>query len=180
MGSEIAARNRKSLATFHRTLKSQCNIAFSCPRNRAISGVCDGHRNRKSQKSLRFRCAKFRRGPLRAGHGIPNSLRPFLSSTKSHADTQPRKAARAELRPLKPNNPSITTRTPNSGHSGLSTILAEIITKYFLGTFLLFSSHLCTLQPELVAKLIPKTLLHVTEMRFSKRIIPKQFSHVIL
>ena len=58
LGSEIAARNRKSLATFHRTLKSQCGIAFSCFRNRAISGVRDGHRNRKSQKSLRFRCAK--------------------------------------------------------------------------------------------------------------------------
>ena len=27
LGSDIAARNRKSLATFHRTLKSQCNIA---------------------------------------------------------------------------------------------------------------------------------------------------------
>ena len=50
LGSEIAARNRKSLATFHRTLKSQ-EIA-------AISGVRDGHRNRKSQKSRRFRCAK--------------------------------------------------------------------------------------------------------------------------
>ena len=57
--SEIAARNRKSLATFHRTLKSQCNIAFSCLGHRAVSGVRDGHRNRKSQKSLRFRCAKF-------------------------------------------------------------------------------------------------------------------------
>ena len=57
--SEIAARNRKSLATFHRTLKLQCNIASSCLGNRAISGVRDGHRNRKSQKSLRFRCAKF-------------------------------------------------------------------------------------------------------------------------
>ena len=57
-GSEIAAQNRKSLATFHRTLKSQCNIAFSCLGNRAISEVRDGHRNRKSQKSLRFRCAK--------------------------------------------------------------------------------------------------------------------------
>ena len=34
LGSEIAARNRKSLATFHRTLKSQCSIAFSCLRNR--------------------------------------------------------------------------------------------------------------------------------------------------
>ena len=61
LGSEIAARNRKSLAaTFHRTLKSQCSIASSCLRNRAISGVRDGHRNRKSQKSLRFRRAKDR------------------------------------------------------------------------------------------------------------------------
>ena len=34
LGSEIAARNRRSLATFHRTLKSQCSIAFSCLRNR--------------------------------------------------------------------------------------------------------------------------------------------------
>ena len=34
LGSEIAARNRKSLATFHRTLKSQCSIAFSCLGNR--------------------------------------------------------------------------------------------------------------------------------------------------
>ena len=30
LDSEIAARNRRSLATFHRTLKSQCSIAFSC------------------------------------------------------------------------------------------------------------------------------------------------------
>ena len=59
LGSEIAARNRKSLATFHRTLKSQCRIAFSSLGNRAISGVRDGHRNRKSQKSLRFWCAKL-------------------------------------------------------------------------------------------------------------------------
>ena len=59
LGSEIAARNRRSLATFHRTLKSQCIIAVSCLGNRAISGVRDGHRNRKSQKSLRFRCAKL-------------------------------------------------------------------------------------------------------------------------
>ena len=51
LDSEIAA-------TFHRTLKSQCSIAFYCLRNRAISGVRDGHHNRKSQKSLRFRCAK--------------------------------------------------------------------------------------------------------------------------
>ena len=57
LGEEIAARNRRSLATFHRTLKSQCSIAFSVLGNHAISGVRDGHRNRKSQKSLRFRCA---------------------------------------------------------------------------------------------------------------------------
>ena len=38
LGSEIAARSRKSLATFHRTLKSQCSIALSCLGNRAISG----------------------------------------------------------------------------------------------------------------------------------------------
>ena len=37
-----------------------------------------------------------------------------------------------------------------------------------------------TLQPEILAKLIPKTLFHVTEMRFSKKIIPKQILHVIL
>ena len=59
LGSEISARNRRSLATFHRTLKSQCSIAVSCLGNRAISGVRDGHRNRKSQKSLRFWCAKL-------------------------------------------------------------------------------------------------------------------------
>ena len=39
LGSEIAARNRRSLATFHRTLKSQCIIAVSCLGNCAISGV---------------------------------------------------------------------------------------------------------------------------------------------
>ena len=59
LGSEFAARNRRSLATFHRTLQSQCIIAVSCLGNRAISGVRNGHRNRKSQKSLRFRCAKL-------------------------------------------------------------------------------------------------------------------------
>ena len=34
-GSEIAARNRKSLASCHRTLKSQCSIALSCLGNHA-------------------------------------------------------------------------------------------------------------------------------------------------
>ena len=37
-----------------------------------------------------------------------------------------------------------------------------------------------TLQPEIIAELIPKTLFHVTEMRFSKKLIPKQCFHVIL
>ena len=35
LGSEIAAQNRKSPATFHRTLKSQCSIAWSCLGNRS-------------------------------------------------------------------------------------------------------------------------------------------------
>ena len=38
----------------------------------------------------------------------------------------------------------------------------------------------CTLQPEIIAKLILKTFFCVTAMRFSKKIIPKQFFHVIL
>ena len=61
LGPEIAARNRKSLATFHRTLKSQCSIAFDLLSrgSLAISGVRDGHRNCKSQKSLPFWCAKL-------------------------------------------------------------------------------------------------------------------------
>ena len=51
LGSEIAARNRKSLATFHRTLKSQCSIACSCLGSRAISGGRDGH-----CKYRKYRC----------------------------------------------------------------------------------------------------------------------------
>ena len=35
LGLEIAARNRKSLATFHRTFKSQCSIALHCLRHRS-------------------------------------------------------------------------------------------------------------------------------------------------
>ena len=57
LDSEIAARNRTSLAIIHRNLKSQCSIVFS-PKSLAISGVRVGHHNRISQKSLRFRCAK--------------------------------------------------------------------------------------------------------------------------
>ena len=37
-----------------------------------------------------------------------------------------------------------------------------------------------TLQLENIAKLIPKTFFDVTEMRFSEKIIPKQYFHVIL
>ena len=36
------------------------------------------------------------------------------------------------------------------------------------------------LQSEILAEWIPKTFFCVTEMRFSKKIIPKQFSHVFL
>ena len=39
--------------------------------------------------------------------------------------------------------------------------------------------NLFTLQPEILAKLTSKTLFHVTEMRFSKNIIPKLFFQVI-
>ena len=34
LGPEIAARNHRTQANFHRTLKLQCSIAFSCLRNR--------------------------------------------------------------------------------------------------------------------------------------------------
>ena len=39
---------------------------------------------------------------------------------------------------------------------------------------------LFTIQPEIIAKTIPMTFFHVTEMRFFKKIILKQFMHVIL
>ena len=42
------------------------------------------------------------------------------------------------------------------------------------------SLYYSALQPELIAKLILKTLFHVTENRFSKQLIPKQCFHVIL
>ena len=41
----------QSLAICHCTLKSQCGIPLSCLRHREISGVRDGNRNRKLQKS---------------------------------------------------------------------------------------------------------------------------------
>ena len=39
------------------------------------------------------------------------------------------------------------------------------------------SKSLFTLQPETIAKLIPKTFFHVIEMRFSKKRIPKRVFH---
>ena len=63
LGSEIAARNRKSLATFHRTNRNAALLSL-VSEIAAISGVRDGHRNRKSQKSLRFRCAKNEPQPV--------------------------------------------------------------------------------------------------------------------
>ena len=51
--------------TFHRTLKSQMQHCFVLSRKSlAISGVRDGHRNRKSQKSLQFRRAKVQNPDL--------------------------------------------------------------------------------------------------------------------
>ena len=58
--SEIGARNRKSRQRFSIAPLNR-NAALLCLVSKiaAISGVRDGHRNRKSQKSLRFRCAKL-------------------------------------------------------------------------------------------------------------------------
>ena len=76
MGSEIAARNRKSLATFHRTLKSpQCNIAFLVSEITATSGVCGGHRNIANRKN---RC-NF--GALRTRW---EHVRPIVSGAYAH------------------------------------------------------------------------------------------------
>ena len=91
MGSEIAARNRKSLATFHRTVKSQCNIALSCLRNRAISGVREGHCNRKSQKSLRFRCAKLSHDCPGLGTRLPFIMKRNYLNPPIRKNTHPNK-----------------------------------------------------------------------------------------
>ena len=61
----------------------------------------------------------------------------------------------------------------NLGVSGPSSL-------HFPGNFTQKRQSLVTLQPEIIAKLIPKTLVHVTEMRFSEKIIPKTLVHVIL
>ena len=54
LGSEIADRLRLSIAPLNRNAALLCLVSEIA----AISGVCDGHCNRKSQKSLRFQCAK--------------------------------------------------------------------------------------------------------------------------
>ena len=70
-GSKIATRNRKSLATLHRTPTSQCKLK---PRKSlAISGVRESAMgiaiaNRK--KSLRFRCAKVCRTGWRSSEQL--------------------------------------------------------------------------------------------------------------
>ena len=71
LGSEIAARNRKSLATSIATLNRNAALLSLVSEIAAISAVCDGHRNRKSQKSLRFRCAKV----VRFSHWKPREPR---------------------------------------------------------------------------------------------------------
>ena len=57
LGSDIAARNRKP--PFYRTLKSKCSIVSSLGNRCDFRENRDGHCNRKSQKSLRFWCAKL-------------------------------------------------------------------------------------------------------------------------
>ena len=54
--AEIANRYRLSIAPLNRT----ATLLSLVPEIAAMSGVRDGHRNRRSQKSLRFRCAKFK------------------------------------------------------------------------------------------------------------------------
>ena len=53
LGSEIATRNRKSLATFHRTLKSQCTLLCLVSEFARFLGSAMGIAiaNRKSQKN---------------------------------------------------------------------------------------------------------------------------------
>ena len=63
LGSEIAARNRKSLAIFHRALKSQCSSLCLVRDTPAISGVGDGHCNRKMgscRAGMAWKAAKSR------------------------------------------------------------------------------------------------------------------------
>ena len=57
-GRSFLSKCPPSYACVVALLSPTCVIAVSCLGNRAIYGARDGHRNRKSQKSLRFRCAK--------------------------------------------------------------------------------------------------------------------------
>ena len=96
LGSEVAARNRRSLVTFHRTLKSQCSIAFGdrCdfwgPRR-------DGHRNRKSQKSLRF-------SALSHSIWLSAVAAAFFALVKAWANTQNPKGVRFDFKLFLPLN----------------------------------------------------------------------------
>ena len=92
-GSEIAAPNRKSLVTFHRTLKSQCSTASSrLGKSLAISGVRDGHRNRKNRKnrcdfdalSFKLRDCKM----LFGGSGFPSPSNPCFFGKKSKGNPE--------------------------------------------------------------------------------------------
>ena len=66
LGSEIAVRNCKSLATFHRTLKSQCSIAFSCLRNRCVFwGLRWASQSQIAKIATIFWCAKQKSGFLK-------------------------------------------------------------------------------------------------------------------
>ena len=51
LGSEIATRNRKSLATFGAPLNRNAALLSLVSEIAAISGVRDGHRNRKNRKN---------------------------------------------------------------------------------------------------------------------------------
>ena len=85
LGPGIAALNRESLATFHRTLKSQCSIAFFLSRKSLrFLGSAMGIRNRKHRKNrcdfgaLRFTTSSvflYRQDPLGTGKGPPKTDR---------------------------------------------------------------------------------------------------------
>ena len=71
---------------------------------------------------------------------------------------------------------SSTERRAGGGCGGtfdlISTIRGLKITPLIFFTY--------TLQPEIIAKLTPKTLFHVTESDFPRKIDQKTFIHVIL
>ena len=82
LGLEIVAWNRKSLATFHRTLTSQCSIAFSCLGNR-----CDfwGLRwaSQSQKKSKKIADSQDLRGHIRPETLLETGMRTTTASTGS-------------------------------------------------------------------------------------------------